>query len=359
MQFTIDKLEMLVGVRAVEKTLPAKTSTPILENICIVADGNGVTLMTNDLEMGTEATLRAFVIEQGSVCVDGKMFVQIINKMPNGDISVALEGGTLKISNKKAKAELSCISAADYPKMPDRKSGVEIKMGIDDFGRMVDGVIFCTDANSSNKLMQGINVDVANDTLTFTALDGHRIGVYKKGVANVKDVNATIPAKAMRIASKLSLTENVKIIIAETHAWFEVGDIVLNTRLITGKYFDVARLIELSLDVLVSVDRKDFIGSIDRAMTFVTNKKPIILDISGGTMNITIRDIKGGINDEYDVEHSGNDIRIGFDPTFLMDVLRVTDGDMVTLKMSNEKSPCIIDNENAGYKYVVLPVSIR
>ncbi len=359
MQFTIDKLEMLVGVRAVEKTLPAKTSTPILENICIVADGNGVTLMTNDLEMGTEATLQAFIIEQGSVCVDGKMFVQIVNKMPNGDITFVTDGDILKISNKKARAELACKPSTDYPKMPSRCTGFEVLLKAADFSRMVDGVVFCTDLNSSQKLMQGINLNVANEVMTFTALDGHRIAIYSADVNVPGTINATIPAKAMKIASKLSAIENVKIIISDTHVWFEVGDIVLNTRLIAGKYFDVERLTQISFGISVSVDRSDFIGSIDRAMTFITNKKPIILDISGGTMNITIRDIKGGINDEFDVEHNGNDICIGFDPTFIMDVLRVVDGSVVTMQLVDAKSPCVIANENVGYKYVVLPVSIR
>lgn len=357
MQFTVDKNDLLTGIRAIEKVLPQKTTMPILKCIHLNADGMGLTLTASDLEITSRTNVSAFVGESGSICVDGSLFGKIISKMPNGSVSFQIDGNTIQLSCGRAKAELVCQATDDYPKALGRDASMDFEIPAEALSAAIDGVAFCADPNATQKTMQGVHFMAENGSIKLTALDGHRIGMCELQTTSSAVVDAIIPVKALRLASKIASSGNVSVGFTDRMVWFCTEDTELAVVLIEGKFFDVSAITKTDFPIGVTIAKEDFIGSIERAIAISEFRKPIVLDIAGNELNLSVRDAKGKINDKYDIEHHGDDLRIGFDPVFFSECLRFRDSDDVLIMFNSAKYPCKIYG-NTGFEYIILPVNI-
>jgi len=109
----------------------------------------------------------------------------------------------------------------------------------------------------------------------------------------------------------------------------------------------------------VTINKKEFLSCIDRATLLVKEgeKKPIIINITDGSMELKINSAIGSMNEQIDIEKAGKDLMIGFNPRFLIDALRVIDDEQVTIYLVNPKAPCFIRNDENSYIYLILPVN--
>ena len=132
------------------------------------------------------------------------------------------------------------------------------------------------------------------------------------------------------------------------------------SRLIDGEYFRIDQMLSSEYETKVNVNRTAFMGCIDRASLLVreSDKMPVVLNITDNRMEIGIETAIGAMQDEIDIEKSGKDITIGFNPKFLIDALKVIDDETVSLYFINAKAPCFIRNDEESYVYLILPVNI-
>ncbi len=131
------------------------------------------------------------------------------------------------------------------------------------------------------------------------------------------------------------------------------------SRLIEGKYFNIDQMLSSDYETKVTINKKEFLDCIDRATLLVkeSDRKPIIITITEGMMELKINSDIGSMNEEIDIEKEGKDIMIGFNPKFLMDALRVIDDETVDIYLVNSKAPCFIRNQEESYIYLILPVN--
>ena len=149
------------------------------------------------------------------------------------------------------------------------------------------------------------------------------------------------------------------LFFTENHILFEFDDTVVVSRLIEGKYFNIDQMLSSDYETKVTINKKEFLDCIDRATLLVkeSDRKPIIITITEGMMELKINSDIGSMNEEIDIEKEGKDIMIGFNPKFLMDALRVIDDETVDIYLVNSKAPCFIRNQEESYIYLILPVN--
>lgn len=131
------------------------------------------------------------------------------------------------------------------------------------------------------------------------------------------------------------------------------------SRLIEGEYFKIEQMLSSDYETKVRINKKEFLSCIDRATLLVKegDKKPIIITIGDGSMELKINSIIGSMNEEIDIEKSGRDMMIGFNPKFLIDALRVIDDEEIDIYLVNPKAPCFIKDATESYIYLILPVN--
>ena len=176
------------------------------------------------------------------------------------------------------------------------------------------------------------------------------------------DVRVVIPGKTLQEISKILNADAesfVNIYFTNNHVLFEFDQTHVVSRLIEGDYFKISQMLSNDYETKVSINKKEFLDSIDRANLLIRegDKKPIIINILNGLLQVNVNSAIGALNEDIDIDKEGKDIMIGFNPKFLMDALRVIDDENVTMYLVNHKSPCFIRDKEENYIYLILPVN--
>ena len=177
-------------------------------------------------------------------------------------------------------------------------------------------------------------------------------------------LKVVVPGKTLQEISKILTGEAedmVDIFFADNHILFEFDETKVVSRLIEGEYFHIDQMLSSDYDTKVKINKREFLSCIDRATLLIRegDKKPIILNIQDGSLQLKINSFVGSMNEEIEIEKEGKDLLIGFNPKFFIDALRVIDDEEVTLYMVNPKAPCFIKDDAGTYVYLILPVNFN
>ena len=203
------------------------------------------------------------------------------------------------------------------------------------------------------------------DILKVVSLDGHRISIRKIELKeSYEPKKIVVPGKTLIEVSKILSGEadsEVRLYFTANHIVFEFDDTTVVSRLIEGEYFKIEQMLSSDYDTKVKINKRELLDCIDRATLLVKegDKKPIIMNITDGNMELKINSFIGSMNEDIDITKEGKDILIGFNPKFFIDALRVIDEEEVSLYMVNPKAPCFIKDDEGKFIYLILPVNFN
>lgn len=364
MKLICSKSNLLSGLQIVSKAVPNKTTLSILECILVDATKNVIKLTANDMELGIETSIEGNIVEKGIIALDAKIFLEIVRKLPDSDITIETDSSYKTIITcEKAKFTIIGKSGEDFSYLPVIEKENQIIISQFTLKEVVRQTIFSISDNDNNKLMTGELFDINGDELKVVSLDGHRISIRKIQLKNNYDsIKVVVPGKTLNEVSKIlpgDAESDVTISFTDKHIVFEFGNTVVVSRLIEGEYFKIEQMLSSDYETKVKINKKEFLNCIDRATLLVKegDKKPIIINITDESMELKINSILGSMNEDIDIEKQGKDLMIGFNPKFLIDALRVIDDEEVDLYMVNPKAPCFIKNAEESYIYLILPVN--
>lgn len=364
MKLVCSKSNLLNGVQIVSKAVSNKTTMSILECVMIDATKGSITLTANDMDLGIETVIEGDIIEKGAIALDAKIFLEIVRKLPDSDITIDTDPSyKTTITCEKAKFNIIGKSGEDFSYLPVVEKNDSIIISQFTLKEVVRQTIFSISDNDNNKLMTGELFEINEDELKVVSLDGHRISIRKIQLKNkYASKKVIVPGKTLNEVSKIlpgGAESDVIISFTDKHIVFEFGNTTVVSRLIEGEYFRIDQMLSSDYETKVKINKKEFLNCIDRATLLVKegDKKPIIINILDGSMELKINSILGSMNEDIDIEKQGKDLMIGFNPKFLIDALRVIDDEEVELYMVNPKAPCFIKNQEESYIYLILPVN--
>lgn len=364
MKITCQKNELLKSVNIVMKAVPSKTTMPILECILIDASTSEIKFTANDMELGIETKVTGLILEKGIVALDAKLFSEIIRKLPDNDVTIySDEKNNTLITCEKAKFNIMGKDGEDFSYLPyvERDDGITLSQFT--LKEVIRQTIFSIAANDSNKMMTGELFEINDNILKVNSLDGHRISIRRIELKSAYDSKKVIvPGKTLTEISKILSGESeqmVDIFFTDNHILFEFDQTIVVSRLIEGNYFRVDQMLSSDYDTKITINKKELLDCIDRATLLVKegDKKPIIMNIADNVMELKISSQIGSMDEIIDVALEGKDIRIGFNPKFLMDALRVIDDEQIDMYFMNPKAPCFIRDQKESYIYLILPVN--
>lgn len=366
MKLICSKASLLKGVSIVSKAVPSRTTMPILNCILIDASANEIKLTANDMELGIETVIEGEIVERGIIALDAKFFPEIVRKLPDNDVVIESDDTfQTTITCEKAKFNIVGKSGEDFSYLPYIEKNESISISQFTLKDVVRQTIFSIADNDTNKLMTGELFEINENRLRVVSLDGHRISIrnieLKESYSPLKVV---VPGKTLQEISKILTGEAedmVDIFFADNHILFEFDETKVVSRLIEGEYFHIDQMLSSDYDTKVKINKREFLSCIDRATLLIRegDKKPIILNIQDGSLQLKINSFVGSMNEEIEIEKEGKDLLIGFNPKFFIDALRVIDDEEVTLYMVNPKAPCFIKDDAGTYVYLILPVNFN
>lgn len=364
MKLICSKANLLKGVNIVSKAVPTRTTMAILECILIDASINEIKLMANDMELGIETKIEGEIVERGVIALDAKIFSEMVRKLPDNDVTIETDSSfKTVISCEKSKFNIIGKSGDDFSYIPYIERNDSIVISQFTLKEVIRQTIFSISDNDNNKIMTGELFEINENQLKVVSLDGHRISIRTIELKNhYENKKVIVPGKTLQEISKIipgSAEEDVIIYISDNHIVFEFETTTVVSRLIEGEYFKIDQMLSSDYETKVKINKRELLNCIDRSTLLVKegDKKPIIMNITDGNMELKINSFIGSMNEDIDIEKDGKDIMIGFNPKFFIDALRVIDEEEVSLYMVNPKAPCFIKDEEGTYTYLILPVN--
>jgi len=363
MKLVCSRSNLLNGVQTVSKAVPNKTTMSILQCVLINASDK-IKLTANDMEMGIETIVDGDIMEPGIVALDAKIFLEIVRKFPDGDIKIETNSSyETIITSGDANIKIVGKSGEDFSYLPSIEKLDSIILSQFTLRELVRQTIFSIADNDTNKLMTGELFEVNEDKLRVASLDGHRISIRKVYLKNsYPRKKVVVPGKTLNEISKIlngDTDKDVVIFFTNKHIVFEFDNTTVVSRLIEGDYFNIDQMLSSDYETKVTINKRKLLDSIDRATLLVKegDKKPIIINITDENMELKINSTIGSMRELIDISKSGKDLMIGFNPKFLIDALRVIDGEEVDIYLVNPKAPCFIKDSEDSYVYMILPVN--
>ena len=364
MKITAAKQELAKSLNIVLKAVPSKTTMNILYCVLIDATVDTIKLTGNDMELGIETEVKGTIEERGLICLDAKLFSEIIRKMPEADITI--ETGSnyqTTITCENSVFNIVGKDGTEFSPLPSVDKDNPVVMNQFQLRELIRQTLFSISPNDANKIMTGENLQIHENELRMTALDGHRIAIRQLNLdSSYEDYEAIIPGKTLSEISKIvsgEIEDEVRVYFTKNQILFEMDGTLVVSRLIDGNYFRIDQMLSNDYETKIKVKKTALMSAVDRAMLFTSesDKGTLVLTIGGDSMNLSIRSSAGSMSDDVAVESEGKELRIGFNPKFILDVLRVIDDEEISVYFLNSKAPCFIRDDAGSYIYLVLPVN--
>lgn len=364
MKIICEKTNLLNGVKTVSKAVANKGSMSITDCILLNVTSDTITLTANNLELGIETIVEGTIIEKGIIALDAKMFLELVGKLPNNEVTISTdEEYKTIITCEKAKFKIIGKSGEDFSYLPKVEKNDSIIISQFSLREIIRQTNFSLADNDNSKIITGELFEIIDNQLKVVSSDGHRISIRKIGLReNYNQKKVIVPGKTLSEISKILLgdeTKDVFMYFTPKHILFEFEKTIVVSRVIEGNYLKYDSMLLNDYETKVSINRKELLECIDRSTLLIKegDKKPIIITITDGLMELKINSVVGSMNEEINIEKEGQDIMIGFNAKFIIDALKVIDDEIIELHLINPKAPCFIKCPNESYIYMIFPVN--
>lgn len=365
MDFVITKDALVSGIQTVQNAVSQKSSLPILSNVLIETEGNYIKMITTDLDIGICVTVPASVETTGAITVPARKFFDIIRALPeDSQISISMKKNNfLNIKSGKANFKIIGLPKEEFPQLPVFKDKDSITVGQKMLKEMINLTDFAISKDDTRYVLNGTHMEVKGDDLVLVATDGRRLAAIGKKLEKktLVDRAVIIPTKTIQEVKRMLIDEGeLHIKFSDNQILFSFPDCFVISRLIEGEYPNYKKVIPERTSNGVVVDRNELLDATRRAGIF-TDQESMATRFSIKKKKMTISKntpYLGEAKEEIDVDYSGpTDLDIGFNPRYLIDVLKNLDEEKITLEVNDANKPGVI-RKGEEYTYVVLPMQL-
>jgi DNA polymerase-3 subunit beta len=368
MKFTILREALLKPLQLVTGVVERRQTLPVLANLLVQADENGLSLTGTDLEVEMIASCAVPIEQHGEVTIPARKLADIWRALPDGaDVSVAVEGERAVIRSGRSRFTLATLPAVDFPKVESADSDVVVSLPQNQIGQLIDQVSFAMAQQDVRVFLNGMLLEIGEKTIRAVATDGHRLAMATKpcqsnaGPGTVKQ--AIVPRKAVIEMGRLldEENENLSIQLGSNHLKVTKGDVTLTTKLVDGQFPDYEKVVPKDISRVLSGDTDTLKQGFLRASILSNEKyRGVRLAITPESLTIQANNPEQEEAEEtVPVQFSGDQLEIGFNVSYLLDVLSVLNSDQVQMSVSDANSSALLEApENSDAVYVVMPMRL-
>lgn len=363
MNFKVDVQEFKLAVINATRFAAAKSTIKALEKVhCHIKDGL-LTVTGYDLTMGYQTSLAIETMDgdEISFLIDSKLVASYLSKLKTTDVEVETDGFKIVFVSRKAKLEMMTETANDYPSIASEEDTIgTIKIDTELLKSLISSTIYCVSSSDTRPILRGELIKAENDSLAIVALDGFRVAVRNEPI-KTDDVSAVIPSSFLAEAVKILSDDETELKFKKRMISVKFGTTTMFTRLLEGEYPDHVRVMPTKFVTEAVVDRKELIDCLERAALLVNDriKSPIRITVGNGKMSMNVKTSIGSMNDEIDVDSSGESIEIGFNCKYMLEAMKAIDEDKVLMNFAGAVKPLLITDAKKTNRYQTLVLPVR
>ncbi len=370
MKFRMNNQDLLEGLNTVTRALSARSAKQILEGVLIVAADQRVNLTCSDGSFSIEYTNVASVEEEGQIVLPGRIFTELIRKMPGGEVEIELQpnGRSASIRCHRARSNLAVMDAQEYPEIMGLKNTSPIKIPQNKLKDMISHVSFAIATDENRQILTGCLMEVSRNEARLVALDGFRLAMQKVfqpfDLPEGKDtVKAVIPGKVINEMSRILPDDDAfcTLIFDMGRMQCTFGNIRIRSVLLSGEYIDYRRILPADFKTRARAARSEVSDAIDRASLMAREGKNNLIKMSfrEDSLRISSNAEMGDTEEELEADLQGDSIDIAFNSKYIVDIIRNVDDDILNMSFNSSVSPCVVTPVTGeDYLYLILPVRV-
>jgi len=339
-----------------------------LGNVLLTAENDRLSLAATDLDLSVSGALPAHVTKPGSTTVPARTLAEMVRELPEEDVAISVTGHRMEIKCGHGVYRMSGISPEEFPRLPAIPEGGAATIPADQFKMLVQRAQYAVSNDDTRPALNGILWHVEGDNLYAVATDGHRlarVAVPGNRLAGLKD-ELILPPKALGLVVKI-LTDDIAevgIIFGEKNVVFRVGDMVVTTRLIEGPYPNYRQVIPQDNKKLMRIDGATLAAAVRRVAVLsnsLTHQVKFALSGDSVELSATNQDVGGEARETLACHYQGDDLEIGYNAQYLLDMLKNFDPGEVVFRLSTSISAAVVHSadEAAKDRYLCLVMPLR
>ncbi len=362
MKFICEGTVLSEAAFTVSKACATRTMTPILECIKIKAQNDGLTLTAYDGEISIEKKIKAEVMDEGEVCVNGKFFSDFIGKISLAEVVVYSDEKGITIEYGENESYMQTLPAGDFPvfdgaNIPEDKY-FELKQTA--FKEIVAKVTFCCATDESRPILKGCLLEAKDGVLYATALDGFRMAYGYTQTTDGGDMKIVVPARTLIEISRMIDGDGLlKIFADKNRLSVALNDTVITSRLYLGEFVRKEGIFPSEFTTRVTLKKSELYDSIERASVMIRGDKNnlLIFDIKIGKIILNANSDIGKIEETVNADLQGKELKIAMNGKYVLDALKALEEEDIVMSFNSSVSPFTVENRiDKCYQYLILPV---
>jgi DNA polymerase III subunit beta len=371
MKFIVSSSALLKQLSSINGVVTNNPVVPILENFLFEINNSKLTITASDLETSMITELPVEAKENGRIAAPAKILLETLKNLPDQPVTFTIdeETYTIEISSSNGRYKLSGENATDFPRVPSVQGGNSIEIPSNVLSRAINKTIFAVSNDELRPAMTGIFVQLRSENVTFVATDGHRLLRYRRtDVGTSQEASIIVPRKAFTLLKSTLPSEAtaVRMEFNQSNAFFSFDNIRMICRLIDERYPDYENVIPVQNPNKLVIDRQALLSSVKR-ISIYSNKTThqIRLKLSGSELQVSAEDLdfSNEANERLTCQYDGEDMEIGFNAKFLMEMLNNIDSDEITFELSTPNRAGllmpIVNEEAEDVLMLVMPVMLN
>ena len=371
MKFIVSSSYLLKQLQVLGSVINSSNTLPILDNFLFELDNNQLKVSASDLETTMTATLDIESKSVGSVAIPAKLLLEILKTFPEQPLTFTVEdNNTVEISSNSGKYALAYAAGEEFPKAVGLEEPSKTVVPAEILGTAISKTIFATGNDDLRPVMSGVFFQLSTESLKFVATDAHKLVKYERTDVQAAQITEFImPKKPLTILKGILGTAQTDVVIEynDHNASFTFDNYVLKCQLIDGKYPNYEAVIPKENPNVLTVDRISLLNSNKRVSIFANKTThQVRLKMAGSELKISAEDLdfSNEANERLTCNYVGEDMEIGFNSRFLLEMISNLDADEIKLSMSEPSragllTPAVQDNAHEDILMLVMPVMLN
>lgn len=371
MKFIVSSSYLLKQLSAINGVITTNPVVPILENFLFEINDGTLSVTASDLQTSMMTELEVEAKEDGSIAIPAKILLETLRNLPEQPVTFSIDDSTysIEINSDNGRYKLAGENATDFPKVPAVSDGYSVNLSSEVLARALNNTIFATSNDELRPAMTGVFVKLDETNTTFVATDSHRLIRYRRvDVASDMGHSMIIPRKALNLLKTTLPQENTNVSVEfnASNAFFDFNNVKMICRLIDERYPDYENVIPVDNNNVMSIAKGELLGSLKRIAIYANKTTyQVRLKLTGSELQISAEDLdfSNEANERLSCEHDGEDIEIGFNAKFLIEMLGNIEADKITLRLSAPNRAGILlpddKDENEDILMLVMPVMLN
>jgi DNA polymerase-3 subunit beta len=369
MKLSLPTTELLTQLQTVTRVASSRSAVQALSGVMIAAeDGSAAELRATDMEIGLSVPLKAEVIAPGSAVLPARLLLDVVRSLAGEQVTMELRSAEqdIELISGASTFHLRTLRSEDFPALPAPNAETRIALPPEAFVQTVSRVARSASRDETRPVLTGILMSASGQELRMVATDSYRLSVKETQltVPLQGSLEANVPARALqelvRIAQQAPVTD-LAVSVSQNQVVFELGEIVLSSRLIDGQFPNYRQLLPESVDHELRLASAELTDVVRRISLLAQKNSPLRLSFTEGTLTVSAQTPEvGGASESIPVPFHGEEFDIGFNPEFLRDGLESVESEELILKLISPLRPGLIESPESGdFVYLIMPIRLN